>query len=164
MAKTCKECGWQTDPETPSNMEIAEVNLHRREAHPEIYYNAMSRGQNKRQAQKGKRTVKNTEEDMDTYVSAEQAASMQRSNSTRVRVSAEVIELPADIFLFYYWVNERFPEYEATKSEWLQDVVATWAVEHGEEIGLPLMPYSVVDRRIGAEDDPEEAASLVGGN
>ena len=101
---------------------------------------------------------------MDTYVSAEQAASMQRGNSTRVRVSAEVIELPADIFLFYYWVNERFPEYEATKSEWLQDVVATWAVEHGEEIGLPLMPYSVVDRRIGAEDDPEEAASLVSGN
>jgi hypothetical protein len=156
--KTCKECGWQTDPETPSNMEIAEVNQHRRETHPDIYFTSMSKGQNKRQTHKGKRTVKPPEEDMDTDMDAQQIGTMQRTNSTKVRLSAEVIELPADIFLFYYWVNERFPEYEATKSEWLQDVVATWAVEHGEEIGLPLMPYSVVDRRLGAEDDSEEAA------
>ena len=99
---------------------------------------------------------------MGTDVGVEQIGTMQHTNSTRVRVSAEIIELPADIFLFYYWVNERFPEYEATKSEWLQDVVATWAVEHGQEIGLPLMPYSVVDRRLGAEDDSEEATLVSG--
>jgi len=143
-------------------MEIAEVNLHRREAHPDLYFTSLSRGQSKRQTQTGKRTVKPSEEDMGTDVGVEQIGAMQHTNSTRVRVSAEIIELPADIFLFYYWVNERFPEYEATKSEWLQDVVATWAVEHGQEIGLPLMPYSVVDRRLGAEDDSEEATLVSG--
>ena len=73
----------------------------------------------------------------------------------KVRLTQEQLALPGELFVLYHWVRTRFPEYEATKSEWLQHVVATWAMDHGEEIQLPSIPGVFINNALGTEVDIE---------
>jgi hypothetical protein len=59
------------------------------------------------------------------------------------------------LFVLYHWVQTQFPEYEASKGEWLQHVVATWAIDHGEEIRLPSIPGVFINNALGLEEDDE---------
>ena len=56
------------------------------------------------------------------------------STGTRARITQEEIIIPGHIFLWYDLMREAFPEYTATKTEWLEDVVETWATDYGEPI------------------------------
>ena len=74
----------------------------------------------------------------------------------RIRLSNEQITLPGELFVLFHWVKTQFPEYEATKGEWLQHVVATWAIDHGEEIRLPSIPGVFINNALDLEPEDEE--------
>ena len=83
------------------------------------------------------------------------------SSYTRVRLSQEEITLPGEMFILYEMVKTNFPEYQATKSQWLQHVVKTWAIEHAEELRfnfmLPqLFPGEDEDEDVDGGDDGDE--------
>ena len=50
----------------------------------------------------------------------------------------ERIVLPSGIFILYDFIKAKHPRYEATKSQWIIDVIQCWAEERAEEMGLSL--------------------------
>jgi len=50
--------------------------------------------------------------------------------------------LPGAMFIFYDHVRAMNPEYIATQSEWLQDVVQCWAEDHAGELQLGSMMWT----------------------
>jgi len=63
-----------------------------------------------------------------------------RSVTPVPRLTQQQIVLPGAMFILYDYVRAMNPEYIATQSEWLQDVVQCWAEDHAEELQLgPMM-------------------------
>ena len=75
------------------------------------------------------------------------------SSSTKVRLTQEEITLPGEMFILYEMVKTNFPQYEATKSQWLQQVVKTWAIEHAQELRFDFMFPQLFP---GDDEDPED--------
>jgi len=72
------------------------------------------------------------------------------------KATSEQITLPGELFVLFHWVKAQFPDYEATKGEWLQHVVATWAIDHGEEIKLPSIPGVFINNALELQPEDEE--------
>jgi len=66
-------------------------------------------------------------------------AALKDPSATVVRLTQQQIVLPGAMFILYDHVRAMNPEYIATPSEWLQDVVQCWAEDHAEELLSPMM-------------------------
>jgi len=58
------------------------------------------------------------------------------------RLTQQQIVLPGAMFILYDHVRAMNPEYIATQSEWLQDVVQCWAEDHAGELQLGSMMWT----------------------
>ena len=67
------------------------------------------------------------------------------STGTRARITQEEIIIPGHLFLWYDLVREAHPDYTATKTEWLEDVVETWATDYGEPMRQEFLRSMGVD-------------------
>ena len=67
------------------------------------------------------------------------------STGTRARITQEEIIIPGHLFLWYDLVREAHPDYTATKTEWLEDVVETWATDYGEPMRREFLRSMGVD-------------------
>jgi len=75
-----------------------------------------------------------------SHSSSETGVSANPASDTLVRLTQQQIVLPGAMFILYDHVRAMNPEYIATQSEWLQDVVQCWAEDHAEELQLgPMM-------------------------
>jgi hypothetical protein len=78
----------------------------------------------------------------------------------QAKVQNESIVLPRDMFTVYDWIIMMYPDYQPSKAEWLQHVVATFAMEHAQELGLANMPSAFAVGALGvnvSEQEQEEA-------
>jgi len=74
-----------------------------------------------------------------------------RSATLASRLTQQQIVLPGAMFILYDHVRAMNPEYIATQSEWLQDVVQCWAEDHAGELQLgslmwaqnPVVPFQL---------------------
>jgi len=65
-----------------------------------------------------------------------------RSVTPVPRLTQQQIVLPGAMFILYDHVRAMNPEYIATQSEWLQDVVQCWAEDHAGELQLGSMMWT----------------------
>jgi len=65
-----------------------------------------------------------------------------RSVTPVLRLTQQQIVLPGAMFILYDHVRAMNPEYIATQSEWLQDVVQCWAEDHAGELQLGSMMWA----------------------
>ena len=132
----CKWCDFTPadEGEDLTNQEkFAMLTSHQRESHPEEMRARMG-------GAKGRKRARNDLQSEDNPRSKSNSSAEMADGDVRVRLSSEQITLPGELFVLFHWVKTQFPEYEANKGEWLQQVVATWAIDHGEEIRLPSIP------------------------
>ena len=78
------------------------------------------------------------------------------STGTRARITQEEINIPGHIFLWYDLLREVYPEYVATKAEWLEDLVVTWAEDYGEPIRQEFLRIQGVDPMSTTYEGDEE--------
>jgi len=57
-------------------------------------------------------------------------------STTRIRLTAETIDLPSEVFIYYDRVRELYPDHTDTKGEWLYQVVKTWVYDHAHFLQL----------------------------
>ena len=147
----CKWCDWvpeDEDEDFTNQQKFAALTAHQRAEHPEEMRARMG-------AKKTKNTAKKKAQSEDNPSSDSNSSSQFTDGDVKVRLSSEQITLPGELFVLFHWVKTQFPEYEATKGEWLQHVVATWAIDHGEEIRLPSIPGVFINNALGLEEDDE---------
>jgi len=147
----CKWCDYvaaEEEPDASTSERFAMLMAHQRAEHPDEAKGQLRKPKarvNQKQGKKPFGTSSSPREENSTD-----------DGSVKVRLTQEQLSLPGETFVLYHWVKTRFPEYQATKSEWLQHVVATWAMDHGEEIGLPEIPGVFINNAIGTNVDDED--------
>jgi hypothetical protein len=132
----CQWCDFTPDEEEEdltNQQKFGVLTSHQRSEHPDQMKARMG-------TRKAKNTAKKKAQPEDKPSSSSNSAPEVVDGDVKVRLSAEQITLPGEMFVLFHWVKTQFPNYEATKGEWLQHVVATWAIDHGEEIRLPSIP------------------------
>ena len=147
----CKWCDYvaaEEEPDASTSERFGMLMAHQRAEHPDE-----ARGQLRKP--KGRVNQKQGKKPLGTSSSPREENSAE-DGVVKVRLTQEQLALPGELFVLYHWVRTRFPEYEATKSEWLQHVVATWAMDHGNEIGLPEIPGVFINNAIGTDVDDED--------
>jgi hypothetical protein len=147
----CKWCEWlpeDEDEDLSNQQKFAALTAHQRSEHPDEMRARMGN-------RKAKNTAKNKAQSDYNPSSDSIPPSQLADGDVKVRLSSEQITLPGELFVLFHWVKTQFPEYEATKGEWLQHVVATWAIDHGEEIRLPSIPGVFINNALGLEEDDE---------
>ena len=142
----CKYCDYvaaEEQPDSSTSERFAMLMAHQRAEHPD---------EAKSQAQKSKprSNQKQGKNPAETSTRHREEGSTD-DGAVKVRLTQEQLSLPGELFVLYHWVRTRFPEYEVTKSEWLQHVVATWAIDHGEEIQLPSIPGVFINKALGTD-------------
>jgi hypothetical protein len=137
------------DDELTNQQKFAILTAHQREEHPDEMRARMG-------SKKGKPGSKQRRNKGSTSSSETSSPSDLADGDVRIRLSNEQITLPGELFVLFHWVKTQFPEYEATKGEWLQHVVATWAIDHGEEIRLPSIPGVFINNALDLEPEDEE--------
>ena len=140
----CKYCEWLPEGSLSNQEKFAILNAHKREEHSDELRAAMSAGRAKKRD--GEASVSEA-----SPKSKKEASQDSPDGSVKVRLSSEQITLPGELFVLYHWVKNQFPSYEASKGEWLEQVVATWAIDHGEEILLPSIPGVFINRALDME-------------
>ena len=148
----CQWCDWipdAEDDELTNQDKFAILTAHQRDEHPDEMRARM--GSKKAKTGSKQRKNKGTTESSETSSLSDLA-----DGDVRIRLSSEHITLPGELFVLFHWVKTQFPEYEATKGEWLQHVVATWAIDHGEEIRLPSIPGVFINNALDLEPEDEE--------
>ena len=148
----CQWCDWVPDTEDyelTNQDKFTALTTHQRADHPDEMRARMGTKKAKAGAKQGgnKGLTKSSE----TSSPSELA-----DGDVRIRLSSEQITLPGEMFILFHWVKTQFPEYEATKGEWLQHVVATWAIDHGEEIRLPSIPGVFINNALDLQPEDEE--------
>lgn len=147
----CKWCDYvaaEEDPDASTSERFGMLMAHQRAEHPDEARGQLRKPKSRQNQKQGKKPL-------GTSSSPREENSVD-DGSVRVRLTQEQLSLPGETFVLYHWVKTRFPEYQATKSEWLQHVVATWAMDHGEEIGLPEIPGVFINNAIGTNVDDED--------
>lgn len=144
----CKYCEWLPEGDLSNQEKFAILNAHKREEHSGELRAAMSAGRAKKR--EGQASVNEA-----PTKSKKEASQDSPDGSVKVRLSSEQITLPGELFVLYHWVRNQFPNYEASKGEWLEQVVATWAIDHGEEILLPSIPGVFINRALDTEPTDE---------
>ena len=166
MSYACKWCEYIVSEEYPDadhKEMFALLTAHQREEHPEERKAGLGRpAKSKKASQKSQRLTK---------VEGDEVSPSERlkDGDVKVRLTNEQISLPGELFVLYTWIKTQFPEYTATKADWLQHVVATWAIEHAEEINLPAIPGAFIGNALNleegevedGEDDTEEQSVSV---
>ena len=161
MSYACKLCDYvvsEVNPDANNRDLFSILTAHQQTEHPEEKRATMGRPKSKAKSQQKSERWKKVEDD---EVSPSE---VNRDGDVKVRLTNEQISLPGELFVLYTWIKTQFPEYTATKAEWLQHVVATWAIEHAEEINLPAIPGVFVGNALNleepeiddGEDDTEE--------
>ena len=148
----CKWCDFTPaeEGEDLTNQEkFAMLTSHQRESHPDEMRARMGGAKARRAAQK-------TPQAEDNPRSKSNSSPDMADGDVRVRLSNEQITLPGELFVLFHWVKTQFPEYEVTKAEWLQQVVATWAIDHGAEINLPSIPGVFINNALDIDEDDDE--------
>lgn len=135
----CKYCPWEpSDPGATNNVKFTQLGSHCRAEH-------MDRMIAKADATRsGKKKGEPNGSQADT------------SNKVAARVSGETLTLPADIFLGYHLLRANYPQYTATKAEYLQQVVSVNLLEHAEEYQLDLAPLRFITQHLPGNLDPGE--------
>ena len=157
MSYACQWCDYVTSDENPgasTNELFTILNAHQAAEHPEEKKATMRGPRGKRNTKPKSERRKKVEED---DVSPSEVA---RDGDVRVRLTNEQISLPGELFVLYTWIKTQFPEYTATKADWLQHVVATWAIEHAEEINLPAIPGVFIGNALNLEEPEDEDAEI----
>jgi hypothetical protein len=148
----CQWCEWipeDEDDELSNQQKFAYLTSHQREDHPAEMRARM--GNRKAKSAAKKAVNKGLTSSSETSSPSELA-----DGAVRVRLTSEQITLPGELFVLFHWVKTQFPEYEATKGEWLQHVVATWAIDHGDEIRLPSIPGVFINNALDLEPEDDE--------
>jgi len=148
----CQWCEWTPDDEgdeLTNQQKFAVLTSHQRDEHPDEMRARMG-------GKKGKTGSKARGNKGATESSETSSPSELANGDVKVRLSSEQITLPGELFVLFHWVKTQFPEYEATKGEWLQHVVATWAIDHGEEIRLPSIPGVFINNALDLGPEDEE--------
>lgn len=148
----CQWCDWTPDPEDDeltNQDKFTALTTHQRADHPGEMRARMG-------SKKGKPGPKQRGNKQGTSSGETSSASELADGDVRIRLTSEQITLPGELFVLFHWVKTQFPEYEATKGEWLQHVVATWAIDHGEEIRLPSIPGVFINNALDLEPEDEE--------
>jgi len=151
----CKWCEWipeDEDEDFSNQQKFAALTSHQRSEHPDEMRARMGN-------RKAKKAIKKTAQSEDNPSSTSNSGPELADGDVKVRLSAEQITLPGEMFVLFHWVKTQFPDYEATKGEWLQHVVATWAIDHGEEIRLPSIPGVFINNALnlpGGDDYEDE--------
>lgn len=146
----CKWCDYvaaEEEPDSSTSERFAMLMAHQRAEHPDEARAQLQKPKKRQNQNQGKNTVGTS--------SSPREENSADDGSVKVRLSNEQITLPNETFVLYHWVRTRFPDYEVTKAEWLQHVVATWAMDHGEEIGLPQIPGVFISNALGTDDDDD---------
>ena len=145
-------CDWipdTDDDELTNQQKFALLTGHQREGHPDEMRARMGTKKAKtRSKPKGNKGA--------TSSSETSSPSDLADGDVKVRLTSEQITLPGELFVLFHWVKAQFPDYEATKGEWLQHVVATWAIDHGEEIKLPSIPGVFINNALELQPEDEE--------
>jgi len=153
----CQWCEFTPDEEEEdltNQQKFAVLTAHQRADHPDEMKARMG-------SRKAKNTAKKKAQSEDNTSSSSNSTQEMVDGDVKVRLSAEQITLPGEMFVLFNWVKIQFPDYEATKGEWLQHVVATWAIDHGEEIRLPSIPGVFINNALNlSEDDDNEDEEL----
>ena len=132
----CQWCDFTPDEEEEdltNQQKFAVLTSHQRSEHPDEMKARMG-------TRKAKNAAKKKAQPEDNPSSPSNSSPEIADGDVKVRLSSEQITLPGEMFVLFNWVKTQFPDYEATKGEWLQHVVATWAIDHGDEIRLPSIP------------------------
>ena len=148
----CQWCDFVPDEEEEdltNQQKFAVLTSHQRANHPDEMRARMN-------ANKGKAAAKQAGNKEATRRSETASPSEMADGAVKVRLTSEQITLPGELFVLFHWVKTLFPEYEATKGEWLQHVVATWAIDHGDEIRLPSIPGVFINNALDLEPEDEE--------
>jgi len=148
----CQWCDFTPDEEEEdltNQQKFAVLTSHQRGSHPDEMRARMN-------ANKGKAAAKQAGNKEATRRSETASPSEMADGAVKVRLTSEQITLPGELFVLFHWVKTQFPEYEATKGEWLQHVVATWAIDHGDEIRLPSIPGVFINNALDLEPEDEE--------
>ena len=152
----CKWCDYvaaEEEPDASTSERFAMLMAHQRAEHPDEAKGQLRKPKSRVNQKQGKKPLETSRRLREE--------SSQDDGVVRVRLTQEQLSLPGELFVLYHWVRTRFPDYEATKSEWLQHVVATWAMDHGQEIQLPSIPGVFINNALGTDvdiddDDDEE--------
>ena len=157
MSYACKWCDYVTsdlNPGANTNELFNILNAHQAAEHPDEKKATMRGPRGKKNIKPKSERRRKVEED---EVSPSET---QREGDVKVRLTNEQISLPGELFVLYTWIKTQFPDYTATKSDWLQHVVATWAIEHAEEINLPAIPGvfigNALDLEVSEESEDED--------
>ena len=153
MSYACKWCEYIVSEEYPDadhKEMFALLTAHQREEHPEERKAGLGRpAKSKTASQKSQR--------LKTVEGGEVSPSERlKDGDVKVRLTNEQIALPGELFVLYTWIKTQFPEYTASKAEWLQHVVATWAIEHADEINLPAIPGVFIGNALNLEEGEVE--------
>jgi len=153
----CKFCDYvaaEEQPDSSTSERFAMLMAHQRAEHPDEAKGQLRKPKSRQNQKQGKNPAETSRRQGE--------ASSADDGEVRVRLTQEQLSLPGELFVLYHWVRTRFPGYEVTKSEWLQHVVATWAIDHGEEIQLPSIPGVFINKALGTavesdnDDDYDE--------
>jgi hypothetical protein len=147
----CQWCEWvpEDEEEDLSNQQkFAALTSHQRDEHPEEMRVRMA----SRKAKSGSKKKPQSEDNPSSDSTSSPAVA---DGDVKVRLSSEQLTLPGEMFVLFHWVKTQFPEYEATKGEWLQHVVATWAIDHGDEIRLPSIPGVFINNALNLSEDED---------
>jgi len=148
----CKWCDFtpeDEEEELTNQQKFADLTAHQRADHPDEMRKRMG-------GAKAKNAAKKEPQSEDNPSSKSKPDREFADGDVRVRLSNEQITLPGEMFVLYHWVKTQFPEYEVTKAEWLQQVVATWAIDHGAEINLPSIPGVFINNALAVEEEEDE--------
>jgi len=154
MSYACKWCDYVGSEENPdaTNTDLFTIlTAHQSAEHPDERKATMGRPRSKKATGQKNVRLKKVEE------GGESPSETIREGDVKVRLTNEQISLPGELFVLYTWIKTQFPDYTATKSDWLQHVVATWAIEHAEEINLPAIPGVFIGNALDLEvsEEPE---------
>lgn len=147
----CKWCDYvaaEEEPDASTSERFGMLMAHQRAEHPDEARGQLRKPKSRVNQKQGKKPLGTS--------SSPREENSADDGAVKVRLTQEQLALPGELFVLYHWVRTRFPEYEATKSEWLQHVVATWAMDHGEEIQLPSIPGVFINNALGTEVDIED--------
>jgi len=155
MSYACRWCDYvasELNPGANTNELFNILNGHQLAEHPDEKKATMRGPRGKRKNPPKKERASNHDED------ASSSSEMGRDGDVKVRLTNEQISLPGELFVLYTWIKTQFPDYTATKADWLQHVVATWAIEHAEEIRLPAIPGVFIGNALNLEvsERPED--------
>lgn len=142
----CKWCDYipsDEDEDLTNSEKFTRLTAHQREEHAEMMRSRMT----------GAKAAKATNKEPVTSGGSGNSASDFRDGDVKVRLSNEQITLPGELFVLYNYVKMQFPDYQRSKAQWLEEVVATWAIDHGEEINLPSIPGWFINNTLSSDQD-----------